>query len=111
MQRVGQFAVILQAAGMGIHLHKVFRPIAVVTTVAHTRVPPLVGNRWRYPDRGCTQFAYVIQATLHALQVATAVLRVVRGIVFTCALVIVVRVTIVEPVNHQEIDHLVTPVG
>ena len=62
----------------------------------HTAVAPSVAD--------------VGDATRDAAQVAAAVFRAVRGIVFAGTLVVVPGIAIVETVDHQEVDDLVAPV-
>jgi hypothetical protein len=90
---------------------EVLGPVAVVAGVAGRRINPLVGHRRREPKRGGTQAADVVQALAQAAQVAAAVVRAARRVVFAGALVVVARVTVGKAVGEHEIDDLVAPVG
>ena len=108
VKRVGERPVVRQRAQMRIDGLEVARPVAVVAAVAG---PPLVRDRWRDPHRGGAEAGDVIEPAAGAGEVAAAVFRAVRRVVFAAALVVVRRVAVVEAVEHQEVDDLVAPVG
>ena len=111
MKRVRQRLVVVERAVVRIDLGEVLRPVTVIAAEVAAHVPPLVGDRWRDPHGGGAECADVVDASRHPAQVAAAVFRAVGLIVFTGTLVVVGRVAIVEAIEHQEIDHLVAPVG
>ena len=110
VKRPRQGAIVRQAAPMRIHLLEMFGPVAVVARVVARRVDPLVGHRRRDPHRRGPQALDVIEAAHHAAQVASVVVRLTPRLELASALVVVARVTIVESVDHQKVQHLVAPV-
>ncbi len=105
--RAGDQAVQLGLrAKAGIHLLRVLEPVAVIAPRI-SELPHLLIHR-RDPDRGRPSRFDVVELTREADQVA-AVKRLLVALI--CTGEVVHRRTIVEPIQHDEIDDLILPIG